>query len=197
MPVEPLDTAQHNREDFSCGVEGVDRYFQAVARQAAEKHASQSYVLVPPQPRPVPCEVIGYYTLVAHTYRDPAMDATTAKALKISGLTGSIPMILLGQLGIGIAHQGRGVGAMLLREALRRSLHAALSIGGVAIITDPINAAADAFYQKHGFNSLIAGQSRLYIPTAVLARYNPDVVAMFKNQPQMLDINFGTQHFLA
>ncbi len=184
MPVEALDTAQHNREDFSCGVEGVDRYFQAVARQAAEKHASQSYVLVPPQPRPVPCEVIGYYTLVAHTYRDPDMDATTA-------------MILLGQLGIGIAHQGRGVGTMLLREALRRSLHAALSIGGVAIITDPINAAADAFYQKHGFDSLIAGQSRLYIPTAVLARYNPDVVAMFKNQPQMLDINFGTQHFLA
>lgn len=45
-------------------------------------------------------------------------------------------MILLGQLGMSVAHQGKGVGTALLRDALRRSLFVALSIGAVAVITD-------------------------------------------------------------
>jgi hypothetical protein len=90
----------HDRATFQCGVEGVDRYFQVVARQASDRFESQTYVLVPAPPRDEPCEIIGYYTLVSHTYRDAEMDKTTARALKVRNL-GYIPMILLGQLGIG------------------------------------------------------------------------------------------------
>jgi len=124
------------------------------------------------------------------------MDETTARALKVSKL-GSIPMILLGQLGMSVAHQGKGVGAALLRDALRRSLFVALSIGAVAVITDPVNERAASFYLKHGFRSLPQQEPRLLIPTKQLARYNPDIVTAFKQRPELHEVAFGAQHFLA
>ena len=164
MPIEPLDTALHDRARFQCGVEVVDRYFQAVARRAADNFVAQTYVLVPTHPRDEPCEVIGYYTLVPYIYRDVEMDEATARALKVKSL-GSIPMVLLGQLGVSMAHQGKGVGTALLRDALRRSLYVALSIGGVAVVTDPVNDGAADFYIKHGFRPLPKQEPRLLIPT--------------------------------
>lgn len=194
MPVEPFDSSIHDREAFHCGVDVVDRYFQAVAQQAADRYVSQTYVLVPSAPRPERCEVIGYYTLVQHGYRDSEIDETTARALKVRKLS-MIPMILLGQLGVATAHQHKGVGTALLRDALRRSLYVALTVGAVAVITDPIDERADVFYQKHGFTRLISNEPRLMIPTPVIARYNPDIRAAFKTKTPPVEINFGTQTF--
>jgi GNAT superfamily N-acetyltransferase len=194
MLIESLDTTLHDRTRFQCGVEGVDRYFQTVARRAADNFVAQTYVLVPAPPRDEPCEVIGYYTLVPYMYRDTEMDETTARALKVKSL-GWIPMVLLGQLGITTAHQGKGVGTALLRDALRRSLYVALSVGGVAVVTDPIDERAAAFYVKHGFKLLPKQEPRLLIPTRQLARYNPDIVVSFKKRPPVVEIRFGAQRF--
>lgn len=194
MPIEPLDVAKHARDRFTCGVAAVDLYFQAVARQAADRRVAQTYVLVPKPPRTEPCEVVAYYTLVPHAYRDNELDPTTARALKVKGLN-TIPMVLLGQLGVSIAHQEKGVGAAVLREALRRALYVSLSGGGVAVITDPIDGKADAWYQKHGFKVLIRGESRLVIPMALVARYNPDIVQAFKAEARPVEIKFGTQNY--
>lgn len=196
MPIESLDTTIHDRARFKCGVEEVDRYFQAVARRAADNFVAQTYVLVPTPPRDEPCEVIGYYTLVPHMYRDGEMDEVSAKALKVKKL-GAIPTLLLGQLGIAVEHQGKGVGTYLLRDALRRALYVALSAGGVAVVTDPINDAAAKFYKDRGFKPLLGQEPRLMIPTRALAKYNPDVVAAFKGQPKTVEVNFGTQIFQA
>ena len=196
MPIEPLDAAQHDRKNFTCGSEQVDRYFQQVARQAADRLVAQTYVLVPTPPRPTPCEVFGYYTLVQHAYRDTEMDPTTARALHVKNL-GTIPTILLGQLGVCTAHQRRGVGRALLRDALRRALHAALMIGAVAVITDPIDSAASAFYCKHGFRQLPKQEPRLLVATAELASYNPDIVSAFKSSSPMIEISQGRQNFTA
>lgn len=187
MPIEPLDTALHDRATFHCGVESIDHYFQAVARQAADRFVAQTYVLVEPPPRETPCEVIGYYTLVSHTYHDAEMDETTAKALKVQSL-GYIPTILLGQLGGSSAHQGKGVGPALLRDALRRALYVALTAGAVAVVTDPIDERAHAFYTTYGFQRVVERQSRLLIPIRQIARYNPDIVDSFKKQPQLVEI---------
>ena len=186
MPVEPLDPAIHDRTSFGCGVEAVDKYFKTVARQAADRFVAQTYVLVPSAPRPRPCEVIGYYTLVPHTYRDAEMDETTAKALKVTSL-GNIPTVLLGQLGIATRHQGKGIGPALLRDALRRALLAALTVGSVAVVTDPINERAASFYKRFGFQAIDDGESRLIIPMRKIKNLNADIVEAFKktkNEPR-------------
>ncbi|MHB8141540.1 MAG: GNAT family N-acetyltransferase [Vulcanimicrobiaceae bacterium] len=188
MLVEPLDTAMHDRTRFRCGVEGVDHYFQAVARQAADRFVAQTYVLVPSPPREEPCKVIGYYTLVSHAYRDAEMDETTARVLNVKSL-GYIPTILLGQLGVSTAHQRKGVGPALLRDALRRALYVALSVGAVAVVTDPIDERAHTFCAKYGFQRIVEDKPRLLIPIRQIAKYNLDIVASFKQQPQLVTWN--------
>lgn len=196
MPIELLDTNLQDRGSFDCGVSTVNEYFQRVARQASQRFSSQTFVLVASPPRKEPCDVIGYFTLVLHTYRDGEMDETTAKALKVRTL-GTIPTILLGQLGVSTHHQGKAVGSALLADALRRSLVVALNVGAVAVVTDPVDESAAPFYVKHGFKQILTSEPRLIISTTTLARYNPEIVNAFKAQPQAIQISFGSQRYFA
>lgn len=196
MAIEPLDTTIHDRNTFTCGVDSVDRYFHRVAREAADRNTSQTYVLVPEKPRADPCEVIGYYTLLPHNYIDADLDPTTAKALKVTRER-AIPMILLGRLGIGVAHQKKGVGPTLLRDAMRRALSAALTVGAVALITDPHDERADGFYRKFGFQTLVEGHRRLFIQTKQLKVVCPDIVEAFKAQPAEIFVRVTTQNYTA
>jgi hypothetical protein len=50
----------------------------------------------------------------------------------------------------------------LLVDALRRAYQASSSIGAWAVVTDPINEKARAFYEGFGFISLESG--RMFIP---------------------------------
>lgn len=177
LVVEPLDAIAHDRARFVCGQPSVDRYLHAVARQAGDRFIARSYVLVPQTPRAVPCEVIGYYTLVQQVYRDGDLSLELARSLGTRNL-GAVPVVVLAQLGIGIAHQRQRVGDRLLRHALRRSLLVGLSAGAVAIVTDPIDAGAERFYRERFFTPFAPGK-RLGIPMAAVARYNPDIVEAF------------------
>lgn len=56
-----------------------------------------------------------------------------------------------------------GHGESLLMEALYRSYLAAKeSSGSVAVVTDPVNDAAEAFYKRYGFIKL-EGSRRMFI----------------------------------
>jgi len=186
VKLEFLDAAQHDRAGFTCGVESVDRYFHAVARDAADRHMAQTYVLVADPPRPMPCEVVGFFTLLSYNYVDQKLDPTTAKALKIKREP-RIPMILLGRLGIAREHQDRGVGVYLLRVALERALAIALEIGAVGIITDPYDTRAERFYRSAGFDALIAGERQLFLATRQIARECPHIVQVV-TAPLTIDI---------
>jgi GNAT superfamily N-acetyltransferase len=176
MRVEPLDGRAHDRASFESGAPSVDRYLRTVARQSAERFVAQTYVLVPRHPRRVPCTVMGFYTLVPFVYRDREMAPAVAQRLRLRSLT-VVPTVLVAQFGISRAHQGSGLGAMLLRNALRRALMVGLMGGGAAVVTDPIDSSADAFYRRFGF--LPFSDGRLGIPLSELASRNPDVVEAF------------------
>ena len=62
-----------------------------------------------------------------------------------------VPVILLGQLAVDAAYQGRGLGADLLIDAGKRSLAAAKVIGARAIIVQALDDQATRFYQRWGF----------------------------------------------
>ena len=64
-----------------------------------------------------------------------------------------VPVILLGQLAVDAAYQGRGLGTDLLIDAGKRSLAAAKVIGARAIIVQALDDQATRFYQRWGFRS--------------------------------------------
>ena len=65
-----------------------------------------------------------------------------------------IPVILLGRLVVDLRHQGEGLGAMLLRDAVERSLSASAQIGARALVVDPLDGKAAGFYEHYGFSRL-------------------------------------------
>lgn len=60
--------------------------------------------------------------------------------------------------------QGQGIGPLLLGLAVQRCLDAKRSAGGYALIVDAKDAAAKAFYERHGFRTFQDTPQSLYLP---------------------------------
>jgi GNAT superfamily N-acetyltransferase len=150
LRIVPLDPSLHDRAAFSCGIARIDRFLQVTAAQAARHLRSATFVLSDTNAHQ---QIVGFCTLAQHAYRDGELDETSARALKVYGLE-TIPIILLGQLAVATQFKAKGLGALLLKNALERALGVAQEAGGVALITDPYNDTVEAFYGKYGFQPL-------------------------------------------
>ncbi len=63
-------------------------------------------------------------------------------------------MTLLGRLATDIKFQGKGIGKILLIDALTRCYEISKSIGSFAVIVDPLDNDAENFYSRYGFIKL-------------------------------------------
>jgi GNAT superfamily N-acetyltransferase len=114
--------------------------------------ASACFVLVPEDD---PGRIAGFYTLSAATITLAKLPTElTAQLPKYRNL----PATLLGWMARDQRFRGVGLGDLLLVSALRRALDSTVRIGSMAMVTDPKNAQAEKFYQKHGFRSLGGGR---------------------------------------
>jgi len=66
------------------------------------------------------------------------------------------------------AHQGKGLGAALLIDAIERSLRS--EIVAFAMIVDAKDEAAVRFYRHHGFEAFLSAPMTLYLPLAEVAK---------------------------
>ena len=74
----------------------------------------------------------------------------------------NLSVALLGRHARDSNYKGQGIWELLLVDALRRAYQASFSIGACAVVTEPINEKARAFYEVFGFISLESG--RMFIP---------------------------------
>ena len=152
----------HDRTNFQCGSETLDRYLQQQARQDAEKHVAAPFVMTaPPDPT-----VLGYYTLSASVIS--AGDISPELAKKLPRYP-QLPVTLIGRLAVDTRRKGQGKGAFLLMDALRRSLAHATDIAAMAVVVDAKDEAAAAFYQHFDFTPLESNGRRLYLPMKTVA----------------------------
>jgi len=75
-----------------------------------------------------------------------------------------VPLLLIGRLAIDARHQGAGLGAVLLYDALKRCVTTAELVGARGIIVHAIDDEAVAFYRQYGFRD-----SRLHERTLFLS----------------------------
>ncbi|SFS54397.1 GNAT family N-acetyltransferase [Sphingobacterium wenxiniae] len=144
--IELLDK-KHHREDFDCGKELLNNYLKTQAGQDIKRKLSACFVL---------CEngtdIQGYYTLSNNSIPLSSFPNHIQKKLPKSYL--SIPTTLLGRLAIYKNHQGKGIGKILLIDALKRSFEISQEIGSFAVVVDPIDEEAGKFYKKYDFIKL-------------------------------------------
>jgi predicted N-acetyltransferase YhbS len=127
-----------------------------------EARASACFVLVPLDD---PGRIAGYYTLSAAEIITAELPEVLAKKLPRYR---SLPATLLGRLARDIAFRGQGAGNRLIMDALARAFAGSSEIGSVAVVTDPKDERAAAFYQGFGFIRL--NDRRLTLPMKDVAR---------------------------
>jgi ribosomal protein S18 acetylase RimI-like enzyme len=151
LTIELLDAAIHDRVGFDCGVSDLNDYLRFTARQHADKGYAQVWVAVS---EPGAAEVAGYYTL----------SMTSLEPAEMPGKTGirKVPALLLGRLAVDCRHQGRGIGTLLLMDAQRTALLVSHQVGVHALIVDPLNEQAAAFYREYDFEELTTGPLHLF-----------------------------------
>ena len=157
---------QHDRSQFSCGSEPLDRYLRAQAGQDARKRVAAPFVL---------CEgdgatVLGYYTLSAISVDIGAWPENVAKKLPKYPV---VPATVLGRLAIDMRLKGQGAGEYLLMDALHRSLQTARQVASFAVIVDAKGEPAVAFYRRYEFTLFEDHPARLFLPMSVIEKLFP------------------------
>ncbi|MEO9130050.1 MAG: GNAT family N-acetyltransferase [Sphingomonas sp.] len=160
--IVPLD-AIHQRHNFECGVESLDRYVHTQAGQDMRRRANGVFVLVEPA---APETVLGYYTLCATALAPGAIPDAAKKHLPRYPL---VSCTLIGRLAVAVSHQGQRLGALLLVDALQRAFQSAETVGSSMVVVDAIDEAAAAFYAAFGFIRL-PDSLRLILPMRVIER---------------------------
>ena len=149
---EPL--GPHHRVDrFACGKLALNDW---LVRQARWAHGSGSAKTV------VACDgerVAGYYSLTVGQV--DTLDAPE-RARKGMGHY-PIPVVILARLAVSTQDQGRGIGAGLLQDAIRRTLMIAEHAGIGAMLTHPIDDDAAQFYARFGFVSSPVREGQLLL----------------------------------
>jgi predicted GNAT family N-acyltransferase len=146
----------YNKTIFNCGYTLLDDYIKKQAKQDVNRDLSACFVLVDNEN-----VVKGYYTLSANSVKRE--DFPEALIKKLPPSYNDLPTILLGRLAIDNTLQGKGYGEILLMDALTRSVKISESLGAIAVIVDPIDEKAQAFYAKYGF-ILLPTSGKMLIP---------------------------------
>jgi GNAT superfamily N-acetyltransferase len=139
---------QHNRKDFDCGNELLNNYLRNQAGQDIKRKLAVCFVLAEKE---TDC-IQGYYTLSNNSIPLSRFPEQIKKKLPQSYK--SIPTTLLGGLAIAKNFKGKGLGKVLLIDALRRSYEISKEIASFAVVVDPIDRDAELFYEKYDFIKL-------------------------------------------
>jgi GNAT superfamily N-acetyltransferase len=156
--IAPLNTALHNRDGFTCGNAVLDAYLRTQAGQDLRRRVAAVFVATA---RVDDRTVLGYYTLAQASV---SLDAIPVPLRKRLPRYPYVPVTLLGRLAVSLSAQGRGLGAQLLGDALRRSLAAASEVASAGVIVQPIDDAAAEFYAHFGFAELGEAPRCQFIP---------------------------------
>lgn len=133
-------TAAHDLSQFQCGEAPLDDWLKRRALQNEKSGASRTYVLCAGR------RVVGYYALAGG-----AVAHATAPGRIKRNMPEPVPVMVIGRLAIDVNFQGRGIGPVLLRDAILRTLQAAEIAGIRAILVHAISERAKQFYEKWGF----------------------------------------------
>jgi GNAT superfamily N-acetyltransferase len=151
--LEPL-RREHPRRHFRSGQPNVDDWLATKALQHEKKRLSATKVLLD-----AAGEIAGFYTLSTGQVDFGDLPPELSRRLPRRAL----PVAVLAWLGVDAAHQGRGLGRMLLAQALRDCHGAGQTFAFVAVILDCLDDDAKAFYRRWEFEELPGHPYQLFL----------------------------------
>lgn len=129
-------TIEHDLSGFDCGEAALNDWLRHRALKN-ESRFSRTYVV---------CEdkrVVAYFCISAG-----AVERAAAPGKVRRNAPDTIPVSVIGRLAVSRGHAGKGLGADMLSDALRRIAAASQSIGIGAVLVQAKDAAAKRFYMR-------------------------------------------------
>ncbi len=157
LKITPLDSRSHDRTNFNCGKASLNHYIQKQASQDLKKRVATVFVLID-EPA---IDILAYYTLSFYTVEVEDLEEDFVKRLPRYQ---RLPATLLGRLAVDDRQKGRGLGELMLVNALQKSLEASTQIASVAVVVEALDDNALNFYIKYGFQQSKQNPMKLYLP---------------------------------
>jgi len=134
-------TVNHDPARFDCGHTALNTFIRLNALSGQRANISQTYVAV------MDTTIIGYHTLVVGDVSYEDAPERLAKGLPRH----PVPVMLLARLAVDRTWQGKGLGAALVTDAMRRTLQVADIVGVRALLVHAKDEEAKSFYAYLGF----------------------------------------------
>jgi len=155
--------SNHDLSAFDCGEPALNHWLQHRAKRN-ESRFSRTYVV---------CDgnrVVAYFCISAGSVERAAAPGKVRR-----NAPDTIPISVIGRLAVSREESGKGLGADMLSDALRRIAVASQSIGIGAVLVHAKAAAAKRFYMKYAeFIEYPADSRALFLPIeTVVAAFSP------------------------
>jgi len=147
----------YDRRAFLCGDEALDAYFRTQVTQDIRRRITNCFVVV----ETATSQVAAYYTLSAASI--PLVDLPPDEAKRLPRYP-TLPAVRIGRLAVDRHYQRRGLGELMLMNAVHRTMQDAAA--AFAILVDAKNDQAVAFYQRYGFRQIDGRPRTLFLPLA-------------------------------
>ena len=148
-----LLTGLHDRTNFDCGEPSLNDWLARMALQQQTKNTARTRVVVESD---VPARILAYYTLLTREI-DPSQLPSSRK------LPQRLACVLLGRLAVDQRAQGRGLGRLMLLDAIARTRATIVEAAGIGLAVDALNSQAAAFYRSFGFEAFKDDPLRLFL----------------------------------
>jgi GNAT superfamily N-acetyltransferase len=148
----------HDRSRFASGAAELDEWFRQRAGQDERRDVARVFVAVDDA-----VGIVGFYSLSTFTISIPDLPDDIARKLPRYE---TIPAALIGRLARDLRVRGKGIGDLLLADAVRRILGASRSLAVFAIIVDAKDEGAKRFYGEFGFRPFPQRPQRMFLSIA-------------------------------
>ncbi len=151
-------TGNHNRQIFDCGRAELNNWLKQVARQHQDKGLSKTFVAIQDEE---PTNICGFYALTLAEIDRRFLPDTYQKKLPLR-----IPGVRLGRLAVDLRYQKKGLGELLLVDAISRARRIHQDAGVVGLFVDALDDHASGFYRHYGFLNIPDNPLLLFYPIA-------------------------------
>ncbi len=153
-----------DRTAFHSGSLELDNFLKTKARQNQDVGFNKTFVAI--ARGDLKKKVVGDYSLSMGE-----IDLSSLPLLFLKQLPKHpVPIARMGRLAVDLNFQGKGLGKLLLVDAMKRVQAASNLIGVYAFLVDAKDESAKNFYSKYGFTSLVQESMTLFLPLASLPK---------------------------
>lgn len=159
--IETLDTSQHDRDPFDCGVADLNDWLKVQANQSGRKGSTLTRVLL----KDSDSRIYGYYAQTAYSLVGEELALAFSAPQKYP-----IPCVLIARLACCSSVQGQRLGEALLLHALRSCIRVSEEVGIQFVVVHAIDDSAAKFYERYGFEGFADHPLHLLLPMKTVGK---------------------------